>query len=135
MDRFTNQDGSNFQPQVVTLDIKFTAGTSGAVPTDITGYTVASGIEDMVLSGTGLYTVNLSDTYFRLLGGKFSVIQATYDASHGQEGYIVVDSADLGTPLVSFQCTRPDTGAAVAVTAGDVVCIQLRLQRATGDYE
>lgn len=137
MDRFCNQDEAAFQPQRIILDVKFTAGTSGAVPTAFSDFTIADGLDGttpMALAATGKYTCYLADAYVRLLSGTFQVTQGTYDASHGQQGYVIVDSANDGTtPLVTFQCTRPDTGAAVAVTSGDVVSIRLELQRATGD--
>jgi hypothetical protein len=139
MDRYINQDEGAFQPGRVKLDIQFTAGTSGAVPTTFSAFTIADGLDGslttpMTLTGTGVYTCLLADAYVRLLSAKFSVIQATYNAAHGQEGYVITNSVtDATTPAVAFQCTRPDTGAAVAVTSGDVVCITLELQRMTGD--
>jgi hypothetical protein len=136
MDRYVNQDGASFQPGKITLDVKFAAGSSGAVPTAIADYLIAAGIESMSLAATGLYTVHLSDAYIRLTRGTFQVIQATYDASHGCRGEVAVEDVDdASDPLVTFQCVRNDTGAAVAVTSGDIVCITLELQRMTGDIE
>ncbi len=131
MDRFVFTDSSDFQPGVVNLDIVFTAGTSGAVPTSLAGYTLASGIEGMALSGTGLYTITLTDGYVEFLGGTFSVEQATYDATHGQTGYPVDADVTEDPATVAFQCVNPGTGAATAVTSGDIVRINLRLQRLT----
>lgn len=133
MDRFVNQDGAAFQIGVVEVDVIFTAGVSGAVPSTFSDFTACDGLDQttpMALAATGLYTVNLADAYVRLLpGSSFQVVQATYDASHGCRGEINAVSVADTTPTVQFQCVRNDTGAAVAVTAGDVVMIHLRLQR------
>ncbi len=133
MDRFTFTDESGFQPGRVTLDIKFAAGTSGAVPTELGDYLISNGIDSMSLAATGKYTVHLSDSYVALIGGSFSVIQATYSASAGQTGYVIVDDVtDSTDPLVTFQCVQPGTGAATAVVEADIVCITLTLQRLQG---
>ncbi len=135
MDRFTFTDESGFQPGRVTLDIEFAAGTSGAVPTDLADYVRSNGIDSMELAATGVYTVHLSDSYVALIGGTFSVQQATYSASAGQEGYVIdtgTDVTDSDDPSVTFQCTQPGTGAATAAVSGDIVRITLTLQRLQG---
>lgn len=139
MDRFCNQDAAAFQPGIIELDVIFTAGTSGAVPTTFGDFTMADGLDGttpMELAATGLYTCYLADAYVALLpGSTFQVIQATYDASHACRGEIDTDDvADGTTPLVTFQAVQNGTGAAAAVTEGDVVHIHLRLQRVTGDH-
>ncbi len=137
MDRYCNQDEAAFQPGRIVLNIKFPFGSSGAVPTTFAGYTVADGLDGTTpgsLAATGLYTFNLADAYVRLLDARMTVIQATYSASAGQTGYLVVDSSDSGTaPLVTFQLTQPGTGAAAAGVEGDICMVTLELQRMTGD--
>jgi hypothetical protein len=138
MDRYINQDEGAFQPGRVVLDIKFAAGSSGAVPTTFADFTLADGLDGTTpasLAATGKYTFNLADSYVRLIRGTFMVTQATYDASHGCTGDVIVEDVDDATsPLVTFQCIRNDTGAAVAVTSGDIVNVTLELQRLTGDH-
>ena len=134
MDRFCSQDEAAFNRGRIILDIEFAAGSSGAVPTDLADYTRCQGIDSMELAATGLYTVHLSDSYVGFAKGTFSVEQATYDASHGCRGE--VDTTDVGDdtdPLVTFQCIQNGTGAAVAVTSGDIVRITLELIRLSQD--
>lgn len=137
MDRYCNQDEAAFQPGRIILDIIFPFGTSGAVPSTFADFTVADGLDGTTpasLAATGLYTFNLADAYVRLLHATMTVDQATYSAAAGQTGYLVTNSVDSGTaPLVTFQLTRPDTGAAVAGTSGDICYVHLELQRMTGD--
>ena len=130
MDRYTNQDASSFQPGKVTIDIQFVAGTSGAVPSALSGYVRADGILGMVLSATGVYEVLFQDAYVGLDSESFRVQQATYSAAAGAAGDLIVNDVSSGTsPSVTFQCFRRDTGAAIAVTEGDTVRITLVLQR------
>lgn len=107
------------------------------MPSTFAGYTVADGLDGTTpasLAATGKYTFNLADAYVRLLDARMTVIQATYSASAGQTGYPIVDDVDSGTaPLVTFQLTRPDNGAAIAGTEGDICMVTLELQRMTGD--
>ena len=135
MDRFTFTDESAFQPGIVTLDIKFAAGSSGAVPTDLADYLVSNGIDSMELAATGVYTVHLTDSYIDLLGGSLTIKQATYDATHACKGDIIdtgTDVTDSDDPSVTFQAVNNSAGAATAVTSGDIVSITLRLQRLRG---
>jgi hypothetical protein len=130
MDRFTFTDESSFQPGRVVLDIEFAAGSSGAVPTALSGYTRKAGIASMDLAATGVYTVHLSDVYQGLIGASFSVEQASYDATHACAGDVIdSDVSDSPDPLVTFQAFNNSAGAAAAVTSGDIVRITLVLQR------
>ncbi len=130
MDRYTNQDGSAFQPGKVMVDVEFVAGSSGAVPTSLAGYVRAEGIASMDLAATGVYTVHLQDAYFACTRATFQVVQATYDASHACNGDPIDDDVSDGTdPLVTFQAYDNATGAAAAVTASDTVKITLELTR------
>ena len=134
MDRYCNQDEAAFQAGRIILDIEFVAGSSGAVPTALSGYVRSAGIDSMSLAATGKYTVHLTDSYIGLASASMQVTQATYSAAAGQQGYpIVVDVDDATDPLVTFQMTRPDTGAAIAVTASDTVRIKLELLRLEND--
>lgn len=130
-DVYLNPAGGTFQLDRPILDIEFVAGASGAVPTSIADYVRAAGIESMALSATGVYTVHLSQNWVGLCRGTFSVEQATYNAAHAQQGYVTGDGdvTDATDPTVVFQATRPDTGAAIAVTEGDIVRITLEFNR------
>jgi hypothetical protein len=89
------------------------------------------GIASMALASTGLYKVTLQDNYLALARATMQVMQATYDASHGCRGEINAEdvAGASGDPYVQFQCVRNDTGAAVAVTSGDIVLITLELEQ------
>jgi hypothetical protein len=130
MDRYTNQDSSAFQPGRVTLDIEFVAIASGDAPAALSSFVRSEGIIDVTLAATGVYTVLLQDSYVGLARGTFRVQQATYSASAGAAGDLIVNDVSSGTsPSVTFQCFRRDTGAAVAVVEGDTVRITLELLR------
>lgn len=130
-DAYLNPAGGTYQLDRPTLDIEFVAGASGAVPTSVSGYVRSAGINSMELAATGVYTVHLRENWIGLCRGTMQVEQATYDASHGQQGYVIggTDVTDADDPIVVFQMTRPDTGAAIAVTEGDTVRITLEFNR------
>src|SRR5215831_18083781 len=103
-DRFFSHDEETAQIGRVVLDIEFVAGSSGAVPTALSGYVRSMGIDSMSLAATGLYTVNLTDNYTGIAQASFRVQQASYDATHARMGDVTVNSvSDATTPLVTFQ--------------------------------
>ena len=129
MDRYCNQDEAAFQAGRIILDIEFVAGSSGAVPTSLSGYVRSAGIDSMSLAATGKYTVNLTDAYVGVAKADFKVQQGTYDATHARMGDVIVNSVTDGTaPLITFQAVN-SAGAATAVTASDTVRITLELLR------
>ncbi len=127
--RFVNQSPCTTQPKELTLRVKFVAGTSGSVPTALSGYLLSMGITSMALASTGKYDVTLQDNYLALARATFHVMQATYDATHARSGDVIVEnvagaSAD---PHVQFQAVN-SAGTATAVTSGDTVLITLELE-------
>jgi hypothetical protein len=88
----------------------------------------------MELAATGVYTVHLTDSYVGLISADMTVQQDGYAAAEGTKGYPVLptDVTSSSDPVVVFQLTRPDTGAAVAATEAAIVRITLVLQRIPG---
>lgn len=126
---FFKRTAATAQAQEVTIRVKFVAGTSGAVPTDLTGYLLSQGITGMALASTGKYDVTLQDTAYRLARATFHVQQATYDATHARMGDVIAEDVQgaSGAPHVQFQAVN-SAGAATAVTATDTVSITIELE-------
>jgi hypothetical protein len=128
-DRRLYQDGGSFHPGEARINLEFTAGTSGAVPSTLTR---RAGIASVVLSGTGLYTVTFQDTWFSALGFDYEILQATYTNTHG--GMITVTPTGFTTSSCALQVRSTDgNGTAVALTSGDVLKATFRMARQQGN--
>ena len=126
MDRFTSQDSSDFQLGTINIDLKFTAGTSGAVPASLT---VSDGIASVVKS-TNAYVVTLQDTYYRFLNATVNVVQATPAAGGACLYSITHDVTNGTTPTITVQPRSADGSyTAVALASGDVITCTFRLAR------
>lgn len=129
MDRFVNQDGADFQPGTVNVDLIFTASTAGAVPSTLT---LADGITSVVKSSND-YIVTFDDAYVRMLNGHGFVIQASYNASTGAcEVKPTAVSIDDSSPTVTLSFFNA-AGTAVALAIGDVLRFTFRLARLQND--
>src|SRR5262245_51183187 len=69
-------DLSSYVPGKCFVDLQFTAGTSGAVPSTLTTFAGIASVTKTVT--TGKYTITLSEPVFRLTGIGGSVKQASY---------------------------------------------------------
>ena len=130
------QDGASFHPKEQTVNLQFTAGTSGAVP----AFTVAgwrrAGIASVVLTATGIYTVTFQDTYVGLIKADVDILQATYDVTHA--GKVVIKPAEVlvsaATPTIALRCyTTNGVATAAALTAGDVLQARFTLSGMQGN--
>ncbi len=131
-DRLTYQDSSDFHPGVVTINLQFTAGTSGAVPSRTATGSRFAGISTVVLTATGVYTVTFQDTWYSVLSVESGVYQATYDKTHG--GMFTSTPTLTTTSGVTLQCRSTDgNGTAVALTSGDVMWATFRMSRQQGN--
>ena len=128
MDRFVSQDGADFQYGTVNVDLVFTAGTSGAVPTSLT---VAEGIESVTLS-TNDYIVAFQDAYVRCLNGSGFVIQATPSASTAFEVKITAISVADGSPTVTITPSKAD-GTPIHLSTSDELHFTFRMQASTAN--
>lgn len=136
MDRLTYQDVSSFHPGEVAMNFGFVAGTSGAVPAIAGGWVRRAGVLSCVLSGTGLYTFTLQDSYLALLNYTINVQQVTYAAGHAGQGTIAPAGVSVNTSpaTIAIQMRATDgTNAAAALTAGDTLQVRLVLSRIAGN--
>lgn len=130
MDRYTSQDSSDFQRGVVNIDLDLTLGTSGATSGVVPKY--GDGISSIVLSGTGVYTVNFQDGYVDCLNIIHNVIQASYSASGAVYLTWTTDyTYAAGPPSVAsvVLTARTAAGAAVTPATGDKLKLTFRMKR------
>jgi hypothetical protein len=115
---FLYTDRASFEKGQVDIWLEFTATTSGAVPSTLTR---AKGISSVVLTSTGLLTVNLRSTYAYLFEVTGSIAQASLSASTGM----------IVTPAITTAVTHATVpkivlnmlsaaGAAADMAIGDV---------------
>jgi hypothetical protein len=131
-DRLAYQDSADFHPGVVIINLQFTAGTSGAVPSRTAAGSRFAGITSVVLSGTGLYTVTFQDTWYSVIAVQSGVYQATFDKTHG--GMFTSTPTLTTTSSVALQCRSTDgNGTAVALTSGDVMWARFVMTRQQGN--
>lgn len=126
-------DLSSFQPGRTYIDLQFTAGASGAVPTT---FIKDAGITSVTKTGatTGIYVVTLSQVYlagllsFPVIGIK----QATYSATTGACFALLTTNAVATTGAITVTFVNA-AGAAVDLAEGDIVyfsvCVGAYVQR------
>lgn len=123
-------DGQHFTPGKVMVDLKFTAGASGAVPTTRAGFSLINGISGVVKSGNN-YVVTLQDRYVKLVNWFGDITQASYSASGAFE--FKVTAVDLTAKTITLSpCTA--AGAAIALASGDILHCTFVLTRLQGNY-
>lgn len=115
---------------VVTLHVKWTAGSSGAVGAIATQREFIAGSGAVVKqTAAGTYRLFLKETWFRLLNGRAGVIQGTFDATHGFIGVISNDtSGSTSSPFVEIEL-RQISGAVANPASGDVISVTLEMQK------
>ena len=120
-------------PEIVNLYCKFTAVNSGAQT--LAGKPHNYGITSVAVSGTGLYTITLNDNYEALLS-----VKAIADDSGASSGtYFEVASESVQTTTgdaggtVALQALAGATPGAEALTAGDIVWVELVLLNNSGN--
>lgn len=125
MDRSLYPDRGSAQKRIADIWLMFTAGTSGAIPTTLD---YAEFISSVVLSGTGIITVNLQDVYIDALEIDGSVEQASLSASTASRvtPAAATDVGDATTPKVVVQLLKAD-GTAANMAIGDVFRLHIAL--------
>jgi len=123
MDRHVSQDGADFQERTVNVDLVFTAGTSGAVPSTLT---YSEGIASISLSGNN-YTVTFQDGYVAYLNGFGHVIQASYSASGATRVAPSATAVASSTPTVTLTCYEAN-GTAIPMATGDELHFTFKLK-------
>jgi hypothetical protein len=109
---------------IVEVSLEFTVGAVGAVGT------VAGGAElgTPVRNGAGDYSFPLLQPWIRLLEAHCDTV-GPHSTTAGKYAEIIADSVtSTSAPLVRFQFTRGDTGAAAEVAQNDVIKLRLVLQ-------
>lgn len=130
-DRKGFQDGADFHPGTFFINLQFTAGTSGAVPTRTATGSRFAGVSTVVLSGTGLYTVTFQDTWYSILGYEAGVYQATYNVAHcGQ--FTSTPALTTGSSVALQGRTMDGVGTAAALTSGDVMWAIFKMAKSQG---
>lgn len=107
------------------LSLEFIVGAVGAVPATITG-----GVElgTPVRNGVGDYSFPLRQPWLQLLEAHCDVV-GPHSTTAGKYAEIIADSStSTSAPLVRFQFTRGDTGAAAEVAQNDVLKLRLVLR-------
>ena len=128
MDAFTNQDGSSFQPGVVTIDLVFTAGTAGAVPSfSASNSNVKKGINTVTLS-TNDYLVVFNDKYAAFLGGNGNVVQATPSKTTAFNVKCTAVNAGAGTATIT-PFTEDGNATSIHLSTGDILSFTFRFTR------
>jgi len=108
----------------VELHVEFPVGATGAVGTVTGGREMGTPVRN----GVGDYSFPLNQTWLRLLDASCVVVGA-HSTTTGKYWEVIADSSTAtSSPLVRFQFTRGDTGAAAEIANGDVLKVTLRLK-------
>jgi hypothetical protein len=118
----------NFQPERVEVDLQFTSGASGAVPTT---FLKKSGISGVTRDNTGLYSATLDEGFVAFVNGWGGVLPTggAFASTIAQE--VVVFAASTSTKVIKFATVRSDTGVAIDMASGDVLFATFVIQRDT----
>lgn len=120
-------DEQSFTPGRVTVDLEFTAGTSGAVPSTLTR---AKGIASVTKS-TNDYIVTFQDAYVAYVNGYGGIIQASVDATKAFR--LAVTAVSLANKTVTLSPTAAD-GTAQPLVSGDILRWTFVYTRLQGNY-
>lgn len=117
----------------VTVQLQWTAGTSGAVPAAPQFKHDAQPISALTkLGGTGIYKFAMREPAVDLLGWNIRTLQASYSASGAVYGDVTTIDVANGAGA-SFQVTfRTAAGAAVDLATGDKVFMALEFLTLSG---
>lgn len=121
-------DGLDFELRTVNVDLQFTAGTAGAVPSTLT---FSKGITSVVLTSTE-YLITLQDIYAAFLNVVATNHQATFaaaGAAYGVPTTVNVGASSTAPNTVGITFCKGSDGTAVALASGDTCYIKLRLKR------
>lgn len=121
-------DGLDFTSRTVNVDLTFTAGTAGAVPTTLTR---SNGIKSVVLTSTE-YLVTFQDVYQEYLNVIATNKQATFaaaGAAYGVPTTVNVGAGSTAPNTVGITFCKGSDGTAVALASGDIATIRFILKR------
>lgn len=120
-----SQDGTDAQYGTVEIDLVFTAGAAGAVPSTLDSST---GITSVTKS-TNDYLVVFDQTYVKFLGGSGNIIQASVDATKAYEvKHTAANAGAAGGATVTLSPSNA-AGTAQPLVSGDILSYQFRFTR------
>jgi len=119
MSHYPSQDGADALVGTEQLDLVFTAGTAGAVPSALT---YSTGITSVTLS-TNDYLVVFDRGYVGFLNGFGNVIQASPSTSTANSVKVTAVDAGAGTATITPQ--KPD-GTPLHLATGDKLSFTFR---------
>lgn len=108
------------------MDLVFTSGASGAVPTTLT---TSAGITSVTKSGTGIYTIVLDQATYGMPEFTQSVLQASYTKAGACD--IRLTGVSLSTKTITVLTVDGD-GDAVDAASGDILRMGFAFQRYKG---
>lgn len=109
---------------ITNIDLVFTSGASGAVPSKLTR---SNGIKTITRSGTGAYDGVLRSSYVQSINAIGSIVQASYAAAGACEIRITADTIATDGKF-SFVTVKGTDGSVVDMSSGDVIRLTLRIQ-------
>lgn len=121
---FTDRGGA--QKRVADVWLMFTAGTAGAIPTDLT---YAEFISSVVLDSTGVITVHLQDTYIDVIEIDGTITQASASVSTASR-VVPAPTTNVGSatdPKVVINMLASDDGLVADMAVGDIFRLHLAL--------
>jgi hypothetical protein len=116
-------DLSSYQAGRCFIDLIYTSGASGAVPSPLGNF--AFGITSVTRTGTGLFTIVFDGQASALLNYTLNNHQATYSASGAC--FVQVTGVTLSTRTITIQ-TVTAAGAAVDPASGDILHMTFQFQ-------
>lgn len=117
-----SQDAANALYGVIEIDLVFTAGASGAVPSTLTAST---GITSVTKS-TNDYLVVFDQTYLLALGGSGNVLQASVDATKAFTVKMTAVNAGASGGATATVSPYNASGTAQPLVSGDILSFQFR---------
>jgi hypothetical protein len=124
---YRSQFHSSYAGQMVSLLAKISIGASGA-PTLIPN--TGMGIASIVRNSAGNYTINLSNTFYSLMGVRVTNVSGA-SAPAAPLVNVAVDAVKVAAaPLVTIQ-TRNVSNAATDPASGEILQIELLLNRSS----
>jgi len=126
MDRFIYTDRGGSQKRICDIWIMFTAGASGAIPTNLA---YADFVSSITLDSTGVISVHLQDVYVDVLEIDGSIAQTTPSVSTAcvVRPSIDTDVGDATDPVVVVRLLADDDGLVANMGTGDVFRLHLAL--------
>lgn len=129
-------DQTAFDSGLVTLNLEWTSGATGAVPALNSANFPHSGVGEVVSvvrGGVGVFTITLTQAWFDLIRFVGWTIQAAYSAAGACNVRVTANNTGAATATLVLLVTNA-AGAAVDPTTNDVMYVNLQLQSHQAGY-